>query len=180
MNKLFTSAVVIIPPEEIWNPIQKIRKKYDKQINRWMPHITLLYPFRPEHEYPELKKSFSNICGFIEPFEIFLKQFNYFNHGKQRYTLWLNPEPDDLITNLQSKILEIVPDCNDVNKYKYGFRPHLSLGQIIGKSKVDIVINKLQKKWEDISFLLDKIYFISRKQHKMAKFEVIKSISLQN
>jgi hypothetical protein len=42
MSKVFTSAVVIIPPEELWIPIQKIRKKYDRQINRWMPHITLL------------------------------------------------------------------------------------------------------------------------------------------
>jgi 2'-5' RNA ligase len=180
MSKVYTSAVVIIPPEEKWASIQDIRKKYDRQINRWMPHITLLYPFRPENEYPILEKEFSNKCHHIEPFEIHLKQFKFFNHGKQRFTLWLKPEPIDLIINLQSKILEIVPDCNDVNKYKYGFKPHLSLGQLKGKSNVDYMINKLQKKWKDISFLLNYIYFISREQQKKAKFEVIKSIRLQN
>lgn len=180
MSKVFTSAVVIIPPEESWNPIQEIRKKYDHHIYRWMPHITLLYPFRAENEYPILEKEFSNKCNHIESFEIHLKQFKFFNHGKQRYTIWLYPEPIESIKDLQSKILEIVPDCNDVNKYKYGFKPHLSLGQIKGKSNLDYVINKLQNKWKPIRFLLDKIHFISREQHKKSKFEVIKSISLQN
>jgi 2'-5' RNA ligase len=163
MSKVYISAVVIIPPEEKWPTIQEIREKYDRQLSRWMPHITLLYPFKPENEYNILEKEFSDKCNHIKPFEIHLKQFKFFNHGKQ-----------------QSKFLEIVPDCNDVNKYKDGFIPHLSLGQIKGKSNLDYVINKLQKKWKHISFLLDKIYFISREQHKKAKFEVIKSIYLQN
>ncbi|MFX0020785.1 MAG: 2'-5' RNA ligase family protein [Candidatus Hermodarchaeota archaeon] len=180
MSKVYTSAVVIIPPEEKWATIQEIRERYDRQINRWMPHITLLYPFRPENEYTLLEKEFSNKCHHIKPFEIHLKQFKFFNHGKQRFTLWLNPEPIDLIKNLQLKILEIVPDCNDVNKYKNGFKPHLSLGQIKGKSKLDNVINKLQKTWKDINFLSGKIYFISREHHEKDRFEVIKSICLRN
>ena len=97
MHKLYTSAVVIIPPEEIWPPIQGIRTKYDRQISRWMPHITLLYPFRPENEYITLEKEFTEKCKSIEPFQISLKDFHYFNHGKQRYTLWLKPEPVELI-----------------------------------------------------------------------------------
>ena len=35
--KTHKSAVVIIPPEEIWEPIQKIRRLYDRQGHRWMP-----------------------------------------------------------------------------------------------------------------------------------------------
>lgn len=48
MNKVYNTAVVIIPPENIWGSIQKIRKKYDRYIDRWMPHITMLYPFYPK------------------------------------------------------------------------------------------------------------------------------------
>ena len=40
MSKVYSSAVVIIPPKEIWESIQEIRKVYDRNINRWMPHIT--------------------------------------------------------------------------------------------------------------------------------------------
>ena len=177
--KVYTSAVVIIPPEGKWAPIQEIRKIYDRQINRWMPHITLLYPFRPENEYNRLEKEFSENCKQISQFEISLNKFNYFPHGKGRYTIWLDPEPNTLIINLQAELLKIVPDCNDVNKFKKEFKPHLSIGQLMGKNKLYEVINDLQKNWNNIEFLLNHIYFISRGDNKTSKFEIIKQISLQ-
>ncbi len=180
MSKVYTSAVVIIPPQEKWASIQEIRKSYDRHIHQWMPHITLLYPFRPESEYLNLERVYSEKSKHIKQFKISLRKFNSFTHGKERFTIWLEPEPKVSIITLQAKILEITPDCNDVNKFKTGYKPHLSLGQIKGKSKLDKVITKLQKKWKEVNFLLDKVHFISREQNKMSKFEIIKSISLQN
>ena len=69
MTKVFTTAVVIIPPREIWGGIQDIRRKFDRHINRWMPHITLLYPFKPYSRFNELEPHFSKICKKIEIFE---------------------------------------------------------------------------------------------------------------
>ncbi|MFX1573633.1 MAG: 2'-5' RNA ligase family protein [Promethearchaeota archaeon] len=178
MNKSYNSAVVIIPPIEKWAPIQKIRKLYDRQINRWMPHITLLYPFTPENEYSKLERIFSEICEPIKQFKISLRKFDYFGHGRQRFTLWLDPEPIESIITLQAKILNIVPDCNDVNKFKKGFRPHLSVGQIMGKDKLNKLINKLQKNWEEITFSLNTIYFISREDNKASKFKISKQMKL--
>ena len=179
MNKVYTSAVVIIPPEEKWESIQEVRKTYDRNIDRWMPHITLLYPFRHKTKYIALEKSFSEKCRDFKPFELSLSNFKYFSHGHQKYTLWLDPEPIDLIVNLQSEILKLVPDCDDVNKYKNGFKPHLSVGQIKGKNKLHEIINNLQKTWKEIKFLLDKIYFISRENIKMSKFEISKQIQFK-
>lgn len=179
MSKVYTSAVVIIPPEKKWPAIQEIREKYDRQINRWMPHITLLYPFRPENEYSILEKGFSDECRSIESFEIHLKEFKYFNHGKQRYTLWLNPEPIELITKLQSEIQEIVPDCNDVKNYKHGFRPHLSIGQIKGRINLLEIMKNLHNNWNEIYFLLNEIFFISREKSKTSKFKIKKRIKLK-
>jgi len=179
MVKIYTSAVVIIPPEEVWSPIQEIRKKYDRHIDRWMPHITLLYPFRPENQYSRLEKEFSDKCKSLEPFQIQLSKFNYFSHGCQRYTLWLNPELVDIIKNLQTTILKIVPDCNDVNKYKNGFKPHLSVGQIKGKNNLLEIIKNLQESWKEITFLLSEIFFISREKSKISKFEIKKRIQLK-
>ncbi len=68
MSKVYTSAVVIIPPKNIWPPIQEIRKEYDRQINRWMPHVNLLYPFRHISEYSKLEKKFSEVSGQIGSF----------------------------------------------------------------------------------------------------------------
>jgi len=179
MSKVYTSAVVIIPPQKYWAPIQEIRKKYDRNIHRWMPHITLLYPFRPENDYITLEKNFSEICKSINPFVINLQDFHYFNHGHQKYTLWLKPEPFDMVTDLQARILKIVPDCDGVNKYKKGFSPHLSVGQINGKNNLLEIVENLQKIWNKIKFLLSEIFFISREKSKASKFEIKKRIQLQ-
>lgn len=179
MSKVYTSAVVIIPPQEQWDSIQGIRKIHDRGYNRWMPHITLLYPFRPKTEYPILEKTFNNTCNEIQSFELYLRDFKYFSHGHQNYTLWLDPEPADLIIQLQADILKLVPDCNDVNKYKSGFTPHLSVGQIKGEENMLKIIPTLQKEWIAIKFLLDKIYFISRENTKTSQFEISTQIQFK-
>lgn len=178
MSKVFTSAVVIIPPEDKWSPIQDIRKLYDRQINRWMPHITLLYPFRPNSEFDALKEGFSKICQEINSFEISLKNFKSFNHGHQNFTIWLKPEPSIPIINLQSKVLKLVPDCNEVTLHRGGFTPHLSVGQIKGKGYLNDLINTLQNSWSELKFKVNSIYFISRENNKLAKFLIQKKINL--
>ena len=179
MNKVYTSACVIIPPREIWDSIQKIRHQYDCQIHRWMPHITLLYPFRPKTEFNDLEKGFIDLCSNIKQFEIFFRKFKYFRHTHQNYTIWLNPEPNDLIIQLQAHLLKIVPDCNDVNKHKNGFTPHLSVGQIKGKDNLNKISNKLQNSWIELKFTVDSVYFISRENNKQSKFKVFKKITLK-
>ncbi len=41
MKKVVRSAVVVIPPVELWGDIQDIRKDNDKAYERWMPHINM-------------------------------------------------------------------------------------------------------------------------------------------
>ena len=178
MDKVFTTAVVIIPPVEIWAPIQQIRMQYDRQMNRWMPHVNLIYPFKPEGYFAELSHEFEKICGDISAFQVTFKEIKYFTHGKQRHTLWLAPEPSSLIKNLQKKIFSIVPDCDDLNKFRNGYTAHLSLGQI--KGHLNKILNHLQENWNPISFTLKKIAFISRENVKNSKFQVKKEICLKS
>ncbi len=180
MNKVHTSAVVIIPPNETWEPIQGIRRRYDRQINRWMPHITLIYPFHPESEYDTLEQEFSAVCREMKPFEVTLSSFKYFSHSHQKFTLWIAPEPKNSIANLQKNIQMLVPDCNDVNLYKSGFTPHLSVGQIKGKKLLLEIIQQLETKWYEIKFTLNKIYFIAREKCKESLFQVKKVINFKN
>jgi 2'-5' RNA ligase superfamily len=53
-QKTHQTAVVLIPPEAVWPPIQALRQQYDRHVRRWMPHITLLYPFRPREEFERI------------------------------------------------------------------------------------------------------------------------------
>ena len=57
-----------------------------------------------------------------------------------------------------TKLLKIVPDCNDLNKHKNGYTPHLSVGQIKGKEKLIQVLDKLQKTWKELRFVLNSIF----------------------
>ena len=180
MSKVYSSAVVIIPPKEIWAPIQEIRKIFDRNINRWMPHITLLYPFRPINQYEDIEKALSEMCKNIKPFKVSLKSFSYFSQGHQKYTLWLDPEPNTSIIYLQAEILKIVPDCDDVNRYKNGFKPHLSVGQIKGKNNLQKILNDLQTEWEEITFSLNIIYFISREESKTSEFKISKQFKFEH
>ncbi|MHA2287467.1 MAG: 2'-5' RNA ligase family protein [Promethearchaeota archaeon] len=179
MSKVFSTAVVIIPPNEIWGAIQEIRRKHDRAFDRWMPHITLLYPFKPESEFNSLEVFFSTTCRKIDSFEVKLNTFKYFRHSKQNYTIYLNPEPESLIRALQLKIMKIVPDCNDASLYKTGFMPHLSVGQIKGKDNLDIILNNLQNDWQSLTFKLNSIFFIAREKTKLSNFEIKKQILLK-
>ncbi len=179
MSKVYTSAVVIIPPKEKWTPIQEIRKKYDRHFNDWMPHITLLYPFRPKTQYEDMVKKFSELSKRFDSIQISLKKFKYFEHKYENIILWLDPEPNDYIINLQLEFLKIAPDCNDVNKFKEGFRPHLSVGQITGRTQLKKSIKGLQNTWNELNFEVNEFYFISREQHKDSKFRIDKQIPLK-
>lgn len=179
MNKVYNTAVVIIPPENIWGSIQKIRRKFDRHIDRWMPHITMLYPFYPQSEFSWVIKKFSEIKRIFFSFEIMFEKLDYFHHKKENFTLWLKPEPSDKIIELQKKLLEYVPECDDVSKFKTGFTPHLSLGQIKGKPNLHSVKKKLEYNWKPLSFIVKYIALIWRnKENPRDPFKVIEKVSL--
>ena len=80
--KVALTAVVLIPPETIWEPIQAIRSAHDPQFVRWMPHVTLLYPFVPETRLDEAAERLAPAAAAAEPFEATLGGFGPFVHGR--------------------------------------------------------------------------------------------------
>lgn len=181
MEKVYNTAVVIIPPEELWEPIQEIRREYDKQVRRWMPHITMLYPFYPKSKFDSYKKIFSFALKDFEAFEVKLGEFKYYHHRKENYTIWLHPEPKDKVVKLQEALLGQVPSCYDVNQFRGGFSPHLSVGQIKSKVKVNSLLKKLRDDWNTISFVVDKVALIWRhKESSKVPFKIIKEVDLKN
>jgi len=160
--KTHKTAVVIIPPENSWQPIQEIRAKHDRHFRRWMPHITMIYPFRPREQFDEFAEPFHLACHEIRPFQVTFKLFSSFYHQKENYTLWLNPEPKEPIIELQNALLKLVQDCDDTTKFKSGFTPHLSAAQVKGKSAMLELKDDLQSCWNPISFKVKEVCFIWR------------------
>jgi 2'-5' RNA ligase len=154
------TAVVVIPPEDIWEPIQAIRRKLDRNMRRWMPHITMIFPFRPMSEFEELKRKFEAICANYSPFQARLVEFRYFQHSKRSYTIWLAPDPCERIKELQGALSSVVPNCDDAGRHPHGFTPHLSVGQV--RVNLEKTLLELREAWEPLEFTLDGISLINR------------------
>lgn len=161
-QKTYKTAAVIIPPNELWSPIQTIRHHHDRQVRRWMPHITLLYPFRPKEEFAAVAEQLGKVGKQTAPFRITLAQFRLFEHRLGRYTVWLGPEPEEPLIELQRRLLNMVPECDDVNRFAGGFTPHLSVGQVRGRAPLKELLEKLHQSWNPLSFLVSDINLIWR------------------
>ncbi|ESO13063.1 hypothetical protein HELRODRAFT_159663 [Helobdella robusta] len=183
------SAVVIIPPEEVWSQIQDIRSKHDKSYKRWMPHINLVYPFVHDDptgvNYETCKENISsmikkdNIKSFQVNFDA--SSFQHFKH-KSSCTLWLKPlrdgEKHEDIVHLQSSLHAAFPEYNDLSCIPpdHEYTPHLSLGQF-NFGKIEEAKIGFKEKWRKIEFAVDRIYLISRKNFA-SPFEIRHAIML--
>ncbi len=160
MSKTYRTAVVLIPPHDVWPSIQAIRVEHDRHYRRWMPHITLLYPFRPRADWDGLLAPLSKACAGIGPFEVTLSGFDRFRHGRST-TLWLAPEPAVKLIALQTALWRVVPDCDDARRKGTGFTPHLSVGQV-SSGGADRLLAALGASWEPVSFEAAEVQLIWR------------------
>ncbi len=176
--KTHQTAVVLVPPLEHWEPIQDIRRRYDRQFKRWMPHITLLYPFRPEPMFDEIGAALAACCAGIEPFDLELKPAGFFEHNERSFTMWLSPEPAEAIVRLQAALLTCAPDCDDVARHPGGFRPHLSVGQAYSKEELDERLRRVRSQFSAIRFRSTEIALIRRGPGADDPFQVKRLIPL--
>lgn len=160
--KTHTSAIVLIPDRGIWGPIQRIRRRHDRHIHRWMPHITMLYPFHRPEDLGQLDPKLHRVSASISAFMVRLETVRYFSHGARHFTMWLDPVPAEPIQKLQARLQTEFPDCNDVSKYAKGFTPHLSVGQVTGKETLQHVLTALQEQWIGLEMHVGAFHLIHR------------------
>jgi 2'-5' RNA ligase len=157
-----TSAVVWIPPDSAWPTIQAIRRKYDRHLQRWMPHVTLLYPFRPREEFDAIEPALYEACAKIKPFQADLKEVRSFEHSSHSHTMWAAPEPEASFRALQAALQARFPDCNDVANYPGGFSPHLSLGQSHGPPDLERRLADVRASWMPLQAEVNEVALIAR------------------
>jgi RNA 2',3'-cyclic 3'-phosphodiesterase len=177
-RKAFTTAVVLIPPREVQPAIQAIRAIHDRHVKRWMPHITLLYPFRPRHQFDQLAERFAVACKGMAPFQVEFAEMRSFRHRHDHFTLWLAPEPKEALVRLQALLGSVVPDCNDVVRHRDGFTPHLSVGQVRGERQLLALQRALQGSWQPIVFAAREISLIWRGEPPDDVFRVGQTVRL--
>lgn len=151
-----------MPSHEIWEPIQAIRRQHDRQIQRWMPHINLLYPFCPRDAFEGVIPRLEAACHQIAAFEVTLATFRYFTHGAKRATVWLDPEPREAFVGLQGALQAAFPGCDEQSRFGGGFTPHLSVGQVTSRRALPSLLVTLRTNWAPVKFYLDAVALIWR------------------
>ena len=178
MDKTHLSAVVVIPPKEVWEPIQTVRREHDKQFRRWLPHLTLLYPFAPKRDFNKVLPELAQVAWSHQPFTLTLAELGSFRHGRN-YTLWLRPDPAAPLIALQAALTKALPQFGDTGSFKGGFTPHLSVGQVEGKGKLERLRRELQANWQPLRFTVGELALISRKKPPNDIFQVDQRIVLE-
>ena len=169
-SKTHLSALVAIPPQELWAPIQAIRHIHDRHSRDWMPHVTLLYPFRPREAFEETAAALEGLG--VAPFEVSLATFRFFRHYEHSHTVWLDPDPAAEWKRLHAALVGRFPDCNDAAKYETGFTPHLSVGQ---SPSADLA-GTLQRGWAPQAWRVGELALVARRERE--PFEVVRTVPL--
>jgi 2'-5' RNA ligase len=145
------SAVVLVPPPDVWEPIQAIRRVHDRQVHRWMPHVTLLYPFVHRAELEQAAPRAKAALAALPPFEVLLARFEVFRHRGGTFTLWLAPEPKEALAAVQEALVRAFPRCDAVSRFAGGFTPHLSVAQARGADDLSALRQELEG-WKPLAF----------------------------
>ena len=159
--KTHHTAVAALPPPEVLAPIQAIRRRYDRQVYRWMPHVNLLYPFLPQMCCAAAVPPLTTAMHTISAFHVTLAVFRSFTHRSGRCTIWLDPEPREPFVRLQAALQQAFPAYDEQSRFAAGFTPHLSVGQV-WKRDVPCVLEALQSAWEPVRFRLTEVAVICR------------------
>ena len=179
MNALVpTSALVLIPSEKVWAPIQAIRRVHDRHVRRWMPHVTLLYPFHPLPLDAARAARLREACARVEPFAVTLRAFGVFRHRPGSHTLWLDPEPRDAMAALHAALVDAFPECAQGARRGEAFVPHLSLGQVRGADACDAWLAELRARWRPLRFSAHALSLIGRGAPPDDVFGVVARIRL--
>ena len=177
MAKTHLTAVALIPPESAREPIQAIRWEHDRNFHRWMPHVTLLYPFQPKTEFDEAAVPLAAACAGVAPFDVTLAEFRLFRHRGGLCALWLAPEPLEPWMVLQAALGKAVPDCDDAARHPGGFVPHLNIGQAKGLAAEDLR-RELQAGWRPVRFQAIEVALIWRGDPPEDVFQVDQTLPL--
>jgi 2'-5' RNA ligase len=176
--KTHTTAVVLIPPDAFWEPIQSIRQRHDRNVRRWMPHITLLYPFAPRSGFADAARLLAKACASVAPFSVTLARFGSFTHGRRGATLFLVPEPIEPLVELQTRLWETMPAYDDTRRHANGFTPHLSVGQARSGGEARTLLEALAADWEPIRFTTAAVSLIWRGEPPDDTFRVAQTLPL--
>ncbi|MEU4620684.1 poly(A) polymerase [Actinoplanes sp. NPDC023801] len=124
------TAVAWLPPQRLWPPVQEVRRVLDPQVDRWPPHVNVLFGFLPEADFDEAAPHLAAAAAEVSPFEATLDGVRRFAH-RDDATIWLDPAARNPApwAGLHRALQRRFPQCRGRAE---GYTPHLTLGRATG------------------------------------------------
>lgn len=172
------AALVLIPPAEVWEPIEAVRRMYDPKIRRWMPHITLAYPFLPPERFGEAADAMEGPCAARDEFTVTFRRFGAFPRNRGDSILWLAPEPADAMANMRSALAGVLEPLRPGLFGYRSFEPHLTVGRFKKRGELRAAMDELASRWQPLVCAIGRVCLIERENRPDARFEISRSIPL--
>jgi len=173
-----TSALVLVPPRELWAPIQAIRTVHDRGFERWMPHLTLVYGFVSEEHFEEAERVLAAVLAEVPPFKLRLEGVGRFQH-RGSVTVWMGARsvPEDAIVRLQAAVQDAFPHCDEQRHHSAdGFVPHVTLARFGDPQQAARKIAEWNETLPAAEFEVAEVQLISRRGDE--PFEVRRTVRL--
>ena len=161
-KKFHHYTVCMVPPEDCWDPITRVRTQLrDPGLYRWPPHVNLLYPFLDVQTDISLVLELAAVASSMDPFPVTLDRMGTFG-GAHRGVLWLHPESAGQLEELQTRLIDAFPDCDDQQEVGGGtFAPHMTLSHFESLEEAQNAQANID--WKPLTFELQCIYVLHRK-----------------
>ncbi|KAL7785247.1 hypothetical protein V8C37DRAFT_323238 [Trichoderma ceciliae] len=123
------TALCLIPPPHLWDPVNALRSVNDEKFTKWPPHITLIYPFVKPEALPGAAETLCQLDLMPQgddDISISLQEAGVFSH-RRRCTVFIRPQS----AQEQSRLSELRDRIYSFLGWPKGreYRPHLTVAQ---------------------------------------------------
>ncbi|CAF3510562.1 unnamed protein product [Rotaria sordida] len=154
------SALVLLPPMNIWPLIESFREKYDPLFNQWPPHINLFWPFfdliDTEDDEENILLPLRLLFAQYKSFDIEINEIDSIKENHISF-MKLNQQSTEHVKQLYENIKQLFPQWLFNNENNYNL--HMTIAQFDSMKKQNQV-KPLLTLTEPIQFPVRYVYIL--------------------